>query len=591
MSLCLKALSEMYYIGDSFTISGKGSVLSVGRDGGNDLSIDHSSVSSRHAKIEVNKGEDICLVDCDSSNGTFVNGVRIDREQIKAGDLVKFAYAEFRVETASVSNGSDSSEVQDISDAEIQLAIVRKELADMRAEAGRKDRDLQKYQLNQTDAEARASEQKKELSAAGDHEIGLKSDLKNAQDRELALKDDLKSAQARELALNDDLNHAQDRELRLNDELKNAQDRETGLKRDLGEAGDREEGLKGDLKSARDIELGLEGKMATLGYELSQREESIRQWEQQIGEVSAVRDQWQEAHAVLEMTLENRDEALRQGEASVAEARGSFNSIVERLVSLTDLLLADWKQWIPAELKEEAGASSAEDTAFCRVETVRAHIRGQLDLIEPIWNEFGQNVQDELRARCDRLQEERDQLSEQISEQKKEQASLGKDLTRLRKEVDGEVRRAQGLSRKGTEIEIPERFESMVIARDEEQQIYRDLIDRVEFLDKLLDGYRRSRKLREVVVELEEFRERLSVVLDDHGVVAFEIEIGTMLTPKHRKEVRILAKKGWGTKEHGEKSFQPGEITKIVRQGYRAGEGEGAVILRKVEVLIREAEG
>ena len=67
--------------------------------------------------------------------------------------------------------------------------------------------------------------------------------------------------------------------------------------------------------------------------------------------------------------------------------------------------------------------------------------------------------------------------------------------------------------------------------------------------------------------------------------------MGTMLTPKHRLEVGILARKGWGIKEHGEKTFCPGEITKIVRQDYRSGEGKEAETPRKVEVLICEAEG
>ena len=63
--------------------------------------------------------------------------------------------------------------------------------------------------------------------------------------------------------------------------------------------------------------------------------------------------------------------------------------------------------------------------------------------------------------------------------------------------------------------------------------------------------------------------------------------VRTILTLKHRKEVQILSRKGWGTRQFTEYPFQPGEVIKVIRPGYRVGEGEYAVILRKVEVLIR----
>jgi hypothetical protein len=63
-----------------------------------------------------------------------------------------------------------------------------------------------------------------------------------------------------------------------------------------------------------------------------------------------------------------------------------------------------------------------------------------------------------------------------------------------------------------------------------------------------------------------------------------------MLTLKQRCKVQIIGKKGWGTRDFMERPFQPGEVTKAVRPGYRVGEeGEKAMILRKVEVLIRVA--
>ena len=54
--------------------------LSVGRSGENDYSIDEASVSILHARIErdsLNGGDVVDLIDCGSSNGTFVNGKKV----------------------------------------------------------------------------------------------------------------------------------------------------------------------------------------------------------------------------------------------------------------------------------------------------------------------------------------------------------------------------------------------------------------------------------------------------------------------------------------------------------------------------------
>ncbi len=54
-----------------------------------------------------------------------------------------------------------------------------------------------------------------------------------------------------------------------------------------------------------------------------------------------------------------------------------------------------------------------------------------------------------------------------------------------------------------------------------------------------------------------DFRRRLAEILEAGGVRAFEIEIGTLLTLRHRREVQILSRKGWGTKQYAESPFQP----------------------------------
>jgi pSer/pThr/pTyr-binding forkhead associated (FHA) protein len=55
--------------------------LSIGRDGGNDIVIDHPLASRRHARLE--RDENGYLVrDLDSTNGTYVNGDRIEGARV-----------------------------------------------------------------------------------------------------------------------------------------------------------------------------------------------------------------------------------------------------------------------------------------------------------------------------------------------------------------------------------------------------------------------------------------------------------------------------------------------------------------------------
>ncbi len=66
----------------------------IGRDPSLYLVIDDPSVSRLHARLTVQAGA-FHLVDLRSSNGTFVNGQRIDQADLRSGDLVRFGNLEF----------------------------------------------------------------------------------------------------------------------------------------------------------------------------------------------------------------------------------------------------------------------------------------------------------------------------------------------------------------------------------------------------------------------------------------------------------------------------------------------------------------
>lgn len=63
--------------------------VTVGRDRSCSIVISHPAVSRRHAKLSL-AGPLLTLQDLKSANGTFVNNVRVERTDLKAGDVIRF---------------------------------------------------------------------------------------------------------------------------------------------------------------------------------------------------------------------------------------------------------------------------------------------------------------------------------------------------------------------------------------------------------------------------------------------------------------------------------------------------------------------
>lgn len=61
----------------------------IGRDPGNDIVLDDSSVSAQHAKVRL-EGKTFALFDLASTNRTLVNGTEITRQELADGDRVEF---------------------------------------------------------------------------------------------------------------------------------------------------------------------------------------------------------------------------------------------------------------------------------------------------------------------------------------------------------------------------------------------------------------------------------------------------------------------------------------------------------------------
>ncbi|HYH64048.1 MAG TPA: FHA domain-containing protein [Urbifossiella sp.] len=73
----------------------RGTPLVVGREPDRDVVVDEPSVSRTHARLEPRPAGVYRLTDLGSSNGTFVNGVRLQSGPVHNGDRVQFGNVVF----------------------------------------------------------------------------------------------------------------------------------------------------------------------------------------------------------------------------------------------------------------------------------------------------------------------------------------------------------------------------------------------------------------------------------------------------------------------------------------------------------------
>jgi hypothetical protein len=73
--------------------------VTIGRGGQNDVALEGDEfASARHVRIEP-RGDGIWVQDLDSTNGTFVNGIRIEqRRRLDPGDVVRVGETELRLD-------------------------------------------------------------------------------------------------------------------------------------------------------------------------------------------------------------------------------------------------------------------------------------------------------------------------------------------------------------------------------------------------------------------------------------------------------------------------------------------------------------
>lgn len=78
----------------------KGTMKTVGRTARADFILDAPLVSRLHCRLTADASGQLVVEDLESQNGTFVNGKKVERATLKAGDRLTVGRVEFAVQTA-----------------------------------------------------------------------------------------------------------------------------------------------------------------------------------------------------------------------------------------------------------------------------------------------------------------------------------------------------------------------------------------------------------------------------------------------------------------------------------------------------------
>jgi len=153
-------------------------VMKVGRRPGNDIILSERCVSGHHAEIRDLGNGEFEIVDLGSYNGTIVNGRKVQRERIKAGDVIEFGQLRTQI------GGSTDPDVAG------KLTVTVEELS-QEVDRLSVQRDTCRYSLSQLQGEHERLEQA--AREAGDAKLREEEILQNLRDQQDEEKKQLES--------------------------------------------------------------------------------------------------------------------------------------------------------------------------------------------------------------------------------------------------------------------------------------------------------------------------------------------------------------------------------------------------------------
>jgi pSer/pThr/pTyr-binding forkhead associated (FHA) protein len=75
----------------------QGTIKTIGRTARADFIVDAALISRLHCRLTADKSDQLVVEDLGSTNGTLVNGQRVDRQVLRVGDRLTVGRVEFQV--------------------------------------------------------------------------------------------------------------------------------------------------------------------------------------------------------------------------------------------------------------------------------------------------------------------------------------------------------------------------------------------------------------------------------------------------------------------------------------------------------------
>jgi two-component system, NtrC family, sensor kinase len=145
VQIVLRPLKLVYGLSPEYVIDSFPATL--GRHSANDIELPFDSISRYHSRIELFEGEPR-LVDLHSSNGTWVNGQRVQMSKVQDNDAVAFGSLEFSVSvyvgdrTSDISGGREPTSVHFILHDSLDQTVYQTELPDESSHASGIDDEI-----------------------------------------------------------------------------------------------------------------------------------------------------------------------------------------------------------------------------------------------------------------------------------------------------------------------------------------------------------------------------------------------------------------------------------------------------------------
>ena len=524
------------------------SSVSVGRGIHNDISIARPFISSVHAKFMRTEDGQCELVDCDSSNGTFVNGERIHSAVVKPGDLLTFGALEAKVlevETgpvarAPVAEESESKEATipfalkgapvPVSGGKLPGVLAAQSLGQKKDQDQSGGEDSRKAELEALALQLRKKSEELEAArgrlSARDSEIAeLKSQVEHLQQRADGLEriqdilsaknienEELKS-QAAELQR---LGEEQAETLRQKDrELTYAKREEEDLKEKLAdaqasltrqkEAGEKEARLLRDRNDEIQVALAkARVEIESVRKEAGSLQARIRRYESQLEELD-------ERKKEIRKLEEEKSEALgelKDREGRLAETKAEIEFLTSRVKGFEAKMeeLAEVREDINSSIQEldsirdSIGKARIEEAAL-----LAAFAQKKTETVEELTENKSSAEKEiaEIRAKADA---ELRQVKTEIAEDRKTLAELRKDRDGVRDDLADLRAKCAGLER-----EQAKRQEELAAARAE--------LEKSENRRNTVDG-----QVRELSQEKESLEETLKANYQLLGNLKRDIE-------------------------------------------------------------------